>query len=338
MDFSLTDIELVHPLWLLLLPLPLLIHYFLPGYKTKQKAIKVPYLSQLIEGLDLNTQDDTSLLKPSRWQKLLLCIAWCFMVFALTKPTILGEPQTREKIGRDVMVVVDLSGSMAEKDFKALDGKSISRLDAVKKVLAEFSQHRKGDRLGLILFGDAAFVQTPFTSDHQVWLSLLNETQVGMAGQSTYLGDAIGLTIKRFELHADKDNAPREKVAIVLTDGNDTNSVVPPLEAAKIAKAKGVRIHMIAVGDPLTVGEQALDMDIIDKVASLSGGKAFTALNRDELVDVYNAINKLEPQRYQSTTYRPKQSIHHYVIISLLVIYLLMFGRQFILSWRNKAY
>ncbi len=164
----------------------------------------------------------------------------------------------RESLGRDVMVVVDLSGSMAEQDFTSQTGEKITRLDAAKEVLSDFAKTRKGDRLGLILFGDAAFVQTPFTPDQKVWLELLNQTDVAMAGQSTHLGDAIGLAIKVFEQseqsRTDVEES-KEKVAIVLTDGNDTGSFVEPIDAAKVAKAKDVRIHVIAMGDPQTVGE-----------------------------------------------------------------------------------
>ncbi|MEC6830249.1 VWA domain-containing protein [Photobacterium toruni] len=329
-NISLSNIELVYPMWLWLLPLPFLISRIAPSYRTKQQAIKVPFFPVLIDALDIPISDGASRLTPTKWQRGLLILSWLLILIALTKPTLLGAPQTREQIGRDVMVVVDLSGSMAEKDFTSKNGKKISRLDAVKEVLTEFAETRKGDRLGLILFGDAAFVQTPFTADHDVWLDLLNQTRVEMAGQSTHLGDAIGLTIKRFE---DSDipqqlihNAPREKVAIILTDGNDTDSYVPPLDAAKVAKAKGVRLHMVAVGDPQTIGEQALDMDTINTVANASGGQAFQALNKDELINAYREIGKLEPQLYQSTTYRPKQSIHQYPMMLLLLLHLFFFG------------
>ncbi len=229
------------------------------------------------------------------------------------------------------MVVVDLSGSMAEPDFTSRTGEKISRLDAAKEVLTEFVQSRKGDRLGLVLFGDAAFVQTPFTADQKVWLELLNQTDVAMAGQSTHLGDAIGLAIKVFE-QSDKSRGAleqeqnREKVAIVLTDGNDTGSFVEPIDAAKVAKAKGVRVHVIAMGDPETIGETALDMDTIHRIAKESGGEAFEALNRDELSAAYDEIGKLEPQLYESTTYRPKQSLHHYLMALVVIMHLLAFS------------
>lgn len=338
-----SQLELVNPYWLWLLPLPIIIYWFIPAYRTRQSAIKVPFFDVLVQALDEVPSEGAGQLRASYWQKALLIISWCLLIFALTKPTILGPPQTRESLGRDVMVVVDLSGSMAERDFvskTASDNggiQKISRLDAAKEVLADFATTRQGDRLGLILFGDAAFVQTPFTADQKAWLALLNQTDVAMAGQSTHLGDAIGLAIKVFEQSASaelststdsqhQNEKPREKIAIVLTDGNDTGSYVEPIDAAKVAAAKNVRIHMIAMGDPTTVGEKALDMDVINRVAEVSGGQAFQAINRNELEQAYAAIGKLEPQLYESTTYRPKKSVHQYPIMLIVVMYLFGFG------------
>ncbi|MEC6830201.1 VWA domain-containing protein [Photobacterium toruni] len=357
MQFS--QLELVHPYWLWLLPLPIIIYWFIPAYRTRQSVIKVPFFDVLVQALNETPSQGASQLSASYWQKALLIISWCLLIFALTKPTILGPPQTRESLGRDVMVVVDLSGSMAERDFVSNtvsdngNLQTISRLDAAKEVLADFAQTRQGDRLGLILFGDAAFVQTPFTADQKVWLALLNQTDVAMAGQSTHLGDAIGLAIKVFEQSASVDlststapqhnnEKPREKVAIVLTDGNDTGSYVEPIDAAKVAAAKNVRIHMIAMGNPTTIGEKALDMDVINRVAEVSGGQAFQAINRNELEQAYTAIGELEPQLYESTTYRPKQSIHQYPIMLIVIIYLFGFGvatvkRQLTLSLLKTA-
>lgn len=327
-EFLAASFEFEQPLWFLLTPLPLILYFALPAYRTKQIAIKVPFFKQIVEALGEEPSQGASQLSPSWWQRACLVIAWLLVVCALAKPTMLGEPQVRESLGRDVMVMVDLSGSMAEQDFTSSTGTKISRLDAAKEVLGEFVKTRKGDRLGLILFGDAAFVQTPFTADQNVWLELLNQTDVAMAGQSTHLGDAMGLAIKVFDQSASstKSNAAREKVAIVLTDGNDTGSFVEPIDAAKVAKAKGVRIHVIAMGDPKTVGEVALDMATIDRIASESGGESFEALNREELEAAYEQIGELEPQLYESSIYRPKQTIHHYFMALVVIIYLTAFS------------
>ena len=334
LDLISPSFEFEHPLWLVILPLPFLVYFAVPAYRTKQMAIKVPFFRDLVDAIGETPSEGASQLTPSWWQRVTLIVTWILVVCALAKPTILGEPQIREQFGRDVMVVVDLSGSMAEEDFISKTGERISRLDATKEVLSDFAKTRQGDRLGLILFGDAAFVQTPFTADQSVWLELLNQTDVAMAGQSTHLGDAIGLAIKVFEQSHNQRDAlsdqiseqDREKVVIVLTDGNDTGSFVEPIDAAKVAKAKGVRIHVIAMGDPQTVGEVALDMETIRRIAEESGGSAFEALNRDELQKAYAEIGELEPQLYESTTYRPKQTIHHHLMAIVVVMYLTAFS------------
>ncbi len=324
-----TDWQFDYPLWFIILPLPLLVYYLVPVYRTKQTAVKVPFFHQLVDAIGESPSEGAGRLKPNWWQHSALIISWIFIVAALAKPTALGEPQRRESLGRDVMVVVDLSGSMGEQDFISQSGKTLSRLDAAKEVLSDFATTRKGDRLGLILFGNAAFVQTPFTADTDVWLELLHQSDVAMAGQNTHLGDAIGLAIKLFEQTDNHDdgvgNKKRQKVAIVLTDGNDTGSFVEPIDAAKVAQAKEVRIHIIAMGDPQTVGEAALDMETIKRIAKESGGEAFTAPNRNELVAAYDKISQLEPQLYESTVYRPKQSLHHYLMMWPVIIYLVAF-------------
>ncbi len=325
------SLEFGAPGWFFMLLMPLVIYFLFPAYRTKQVAIKVPFFRQLLSALDEEPRKGASELQPTWWQRVILVVSWGLVVIALAKPTILGTVQLRESLGRDVMVLVDLSGSMAEKDFTAPTGEKISRLDAAKGVLGDFAATRVGDRLGLILFGDAAFVQTPFTSDQKVWLELLNQTDVAMAGQSTHLGDAIGLAIKVFDQsnsHRAQATEPSqvEQVAIVLTDGNDTGSFVEPIDAAKVAKAKSVRIHMVVMGDPQTVGESAIDMETIDRVAEETGGKAFQALNQQELEQAYQVINDLEPQLYESTSYRPKQSLHYYLIAMVVVMYFVAFS------------
>ncbi|GAK17100.1 LOW QUALITY PROTEIN: BatA protein [Vibrio sp. JCM 19053] len=325
---GLSGFEFAHPMWFLVLPLPLVVYYLVPAYRTKQMAIKVPFFSQLVEAIGETPSEGASQLIPSWWQRATLILSWLLVVCAMAKPTVLGEPQVRESLGRDVMVVVDLSGSMAEPDFTSRTGEKNFSSCGKRSAVGVCSVSRP---IRLVLFGDAAFVQTPFTADQKVWLELLNQTDVAMAGQSTHLGDAIGLSIKVFE-QSDKSRGAleqdqnREKVAIVLTDGNDTGSFVEPIDAAKVAKAKGVRVYVIAMGDPETIGETALDMDTIHRIAKESGGEAFEALNRDELSAAYDEIGKLEPQLYESTTYRPKQSLHHYLMALVVIMHLLAFS------------
>ena len=317
-------IEFTYPFYFLLLPLPFLVYKLVPAYRSKSSAIKVPFFSSMLEALGETPREGSSQLQRAWWQRGILLLTWILVITALAKPTVQGEMQTRERFGHDIMVLVDLSGSMAEQDFSARDGQKSTRLSAAKQVLGDFLKTREGDRLGLILFGDAAFVQTPFTADQQVWLTLLKQSEVAMAGQSTHLGDAIGLAIKVFE--DNKQDNRKEKIAIVLTDGNDTGSFVEPVDAAKVAAAKGVRIYMVAMGDPSTVGEQALDMETIQRVATESGGRAFAAINNEQLAQAYSEIGQLEPLIYESTHYRPKQSLHHLLIALLVILYLSAFS------------
>ncbi|WOT06706.1 vWA domain-containing protein [Shewanella youngdeokensis] len=345
-------LEFTYPFMALLLPLPWLINYFVPAFKIQQAAIKVPFFNVIQDLLKSSPNSALQYLKPTKWQRCALICVWLLLVIAMCKPVMLGEPQTRQQVGRDLMVVVDLSGSMETTDFsitKESKGKHanqlataeiISRLAAVKRVLSDFAMQRDGDRLGLILFGDAAYLQAPFTADHQSWLELLNEAQVGMAGQSTHIGDALGLAIKLMQPQAsDKATTQKDKVVILLTDGNDTDSSVPPIEAAKIAANKEITVHVIAIGDPLTVGEQAMDMATIESIATITGGQAFQAISTSELNDVYRQISELEPANFASFTYQPKQSVHYLpiaaAIVIYLVVYVLVFFRRFIQS--NKA-
>ncbi|MFB2864676.1 VWA domain-containing protein [Aeromonas sp. MdU4] len=321
--------EFAHPHCLWLLPLPLLVFRLIPAYRTRQSAIKVPFFDLLISLLDESPREGATQLTASWWQRIALIIVWLLAVLALAKPTIYGPPQVRERFGRDVMIVLDLSGSMAETDFSPDPGKPISRLDAAKAVLTRFAAQRHGDRLGLILFGDAAFIQAPFTADLDTWQTLLQETDVAMAGQSTHLGDAIGLAIKVFnqsDRAEEHGRSTREKVAIILTDGNDTGSFVSPRDAARVAAVNGVRLHTIAMGDPATVGEQALDLDTLQQLATLTGGQLFQALDQAALAQAYQLIAELEPQRYESTRFQTRESLHHYLIAASVGLYLALFS------------
>ena len=236
----------------------------LPAYQESRDSVRVPFFDKLVELSEQRPDTGAMILRRDRAQRFLVGFMWLCLVIAAAKPQWIGPPIEQQKSGRDLMIAVDLSGSMETRDFTLPDGSTVDRLQAVKQVLEELADQHASDRLGLIVFGDAAYLQTPFTDDHQVWTQLLAETEIGMAGQSTVFGDAIGLAIKLFK-ESDSDN----RVLIMLTDGNDTGSTVPPVDAAKVAAANDIRIYTIAVGDPASVGEEALDMDTIKRVSEV---------------------------------------------------------------------
>lgn len=313
--------EFANPWMALILPLPLLVYFLFPAYKESQDSIRVPFFQRLVELSGQTPSKGAVVLQRVWFQKVWVPTTWALLVFGLAKPLWLAEPIEQTKSARDLMIAVDLSGSMETADFKAADGQQISRLAAVKQVLAEFAAQREHDRLGLIVFGDSPYLQVPFTEDHRTWLTLLEETEIAMAGQSTMFGDAIGLAIKLFEA-SDTEN----RVLIVLTDGNDTGSTVPPVEAAKVAKNKQVTIYTIAVGNPETIGEEALDLDVMQSVADITGGGFYQALDREQLQQIYKDIAALEPEKYETLSFRPRISLHHYPMAIVVIGYLLFFS------------
>jgi Ca-activated chloride channel family protein len=257
--------------------------------------------------------------------------SWLLVVAALTKPVWVGEPIVQEKSARDMLLIVDLSQSMDEKDFTGASGEKVSRLEAVKEVLRDFIERREKDRVGLAVFGNAAFPQAPFTEDHATVIALLDELSTGMAGPKTMIGDAIGLAVRLFEA-SDKQS----KVAILLTDGNDSGSQMPVSRAAQIASENGIVIHTIAMGDPTTVGEQELDTEALKNIADTTGGKYFLALDKDALESIYAELDRLAPELLETTSYRPKHQLFYYPLEALVICILALAAAMLLSAARRE--
>jgi Ca-activated chloride channel family protein len=219
---------------------------------------------------------------------------------------------------------VDISGSMAERDF-VIDGQEMNRLEAVKRVAGEFIERRVGDRIGLILFGDAPYVQTPLTFDRSTARHMLNEAEVGIAGKATALGDAIGLAIKRL-----KDRPQQSRVLVLLTDGRHTAGNVRPFEAAQVAAREGVRIHTIGVGSApgdgrglfsaLMRGSSDLDEPALRQISRETDGRYFRARDTEELARIYAAIDELEPLPGEAEVFRPQRELFHWPLAAALLL------------------
>lgn len=311
-------LTIAHPWLFLLLPLPWLIRKFLPVHHERKAAVRVPFMHTLSSLTSLQPKTGVAVAKRPPPQWLVLGITWLLMVVAITRPQWLGEPVIKELPMRDLLVAVDLSGSMETQDFTDDEGNSVDRLTAVKQVLDAFFARREGDRVGLILFGSAAFVQAPFTDDLDVVRELLGEAQIRMLGPRTMLGDAMGLAINLFE-RSEVD----ERVMIVLTDGNDTGSLVPPERAAEIARDNGVVVYTIAIGDPAAVGEQALDEKTLEQVASITGGAYFHANDREELEAVYDRLDAVNPRQVATQSYRPLADLYQWPLAAAILLTLL---------------
>ena len=251
-------------------------------------------------------------------------------VLALARPQFLEPPVSRVLPTRDLMLLVDLSGSMEAEDFTNSRGMTVDRLTAVKEVLDDFLTRREGDRVGLIVFGNAAFVQVPFTQDLDATRQLLEETAVRMAGPRTAFGDAIGLGITLFER-----SEVEHRVMIALTDGNDTGSKVPPPQAARIAKDNDIVIHVVGVGDPRATGEEKLDEEALTAVASTTGGRYFHAADRDQLEEIYSELDRIDTREVEAETYRPRTDLFHWPLAAFMLFGLFFHGGLFIKRRRD---
>jgi len=289
------------PYTFVLLPLPWLIWRFMPMMEEEQtQALKIPQIA-LFKYAHRSTSDN----KKNNYRKIKitgLSLLWLLLLSTLAQPQWIGDPIKLPVTGRDLLLAVDLSGSMQEEDMQ-IDGKMYNRLIAVKLVVSEFIQKRQGDRLGLILFADHAYLQTPLTYDSQTVETMLIEAELGLAGQKTAIGEAIGLAIKRM-----KDlpvQQSQSRTLILLTDGANTAGI-DPIEVAKLAKKIGLKIYTIGIGaDELIVrtvfGRQRvnpsrdLDEETLKQIAQITDGEYFRARDTNNLKKIYNDINKLEP-------------------------------------------
>lgn len=310
-------LTLTYPLFSLLILLPLVI-FLSPKHFTRQTALRFSHFDKLVKVTGSKPTSGAVVMSPIWWQRLLIVVTYLSLVIAATKPVWLGEPVSIEKSGREMMVAVDLSGSMEARDFVDPDGINVRRIDGVKLLLDDFLVQREGDRIGLIAFGDDAYLQAPFTDDFSIITQLLNEMDVRMAGSGTALGDAIGVAVNHFE-HSDSAN----KVLILMTDGRDTTSNYPPIDAAHFAGENDITIYPIAIGDATNVGEDGIDLDMLDRIANYTGGQVFEALNGQDLVDVYKALNELEETLFDSYTIRPKVELYYWPLIVSLSLSLL---------------
>lgn len=306
---------LAHPWLLLFLPAPVAVWWFTPAYRESAIGLRVPFLNRLSRLLGEFPVTDSAQIRRGWFAQLSIVLSWCCVVLALARPQWLEPPIKKTIPVRDMLIAVDLSSSMETKDFKDDSGKSVDRLTAVKQVLDGFLAHRTGDRVGLIVFGNAPFVQAPFTQDLDVCRELLGEMRVGMAGPKTAFGDAIGLAISVFE----RTSVP-ERVLIALTDGNDTGSLVPPQKAADIAKDRKITIHTVAVGDPKAAGEDKLDEVTLKSVAETTGGTYSHAANRGELEEIYRRLDALPTQDAPTLTHRPRRDLFYVPLAIGLII------------------
>ncbi len=312
-----------------LFPLPWVVRLLFPKAEpVRDSALRVPCID------DFGCASAISVRRGMVYVPLILAIlAWLLAVLALTRPQWLGDPVALPTTGRDLMLAVDLSGSMEAQDFQ-LRGDVVDRLTAAKSVAGEFIKRRTGDRLGLILFGQKAYIQTPLTYDRETVHTLLMESAIGLAGRETAIGDAIGLAIKRL-----KKRSANSRVLILLTDGANTAGEVKPRKAAELAAEQGLKIYTIGIGaDEMVVSSlfgsrlvnpsSDLDEETLEAVASSTGGRYFRARNTRELEEIYSMLDALEPVEQEAQMFRPRNALFYWPLgMALCLAGLLVMGR-----------
>ncbi len=317
------NIDLVWPWAFAALPLPLLVTWLLPrAPEHASAALRMPFYAALQAAVG----DSHS--GRSRLRLLLATLAWLLLVLAAARPQFLGEPVQLPISGRDLLLAVDISGSMEVEDM-VLGNQVTNRLRAVKVVAGEFIERRKGDRLGLILFGDQAYLQTPLTFDRNTVRTQLHESAIGLAGKRTAIGDAIGLAVKRL-----RSQPEGNRVLILLTDGANNSGSVEPLKAADIAAAEGVRIYTIGVGADERIeqglfGAQRvvnteLDERSLTIISKKTGGRYFRARNIEGLQKIYQLLDELEPVSKDQETFRPVHELYNWPLSAALLLSVLI--------------
>jgi Ca-activated chloride channel family protein len=297
--------------WLLALaPLPWLLRWILPERRGGSLlALRVPWFEAVAGARG------SSLRRP-----LLAIVAgllWLLLVFAAARPQWVGEVQDLPVTGRDLLLAVDVSGSMDTQDM-VWQGRSVNRLLVVKEVAGDFIERRRGDRVGLVLFGSRAYLQTPLTFDTKTTATLLSEAEIGLAGRETAIGDAIGLAVKRL-----REDAASDRVLVLLTDGANTSGEVQPLQAAEFAAREGLTVYTVGVGaDEMRVQDffgsrvvnpsADLDEETLRTIANRTGGRYFRARDAEGLAQIYEILDELEPVESDVEIIRPVDELFYW--------------------------
>ena len=309
------------PLVLLLLPLPFAVYYGFPVKNiARESALRVPFINDF-----KFSQQSGQQRVQLPWLKWLSLLAWGLLVFAGSRPQWIGETVSINISGRDLMMAVDLSDSMRTADFE-INGQTVDRLTATKSVATEFIENRRGDRLGLILFGSKAYLQAPLTFDTETVNQLLLESAIGLAGERTAIGDAIGLTLKRLE-----DGPQASQVLILITDGANTAGEVAPVKAAQLAAQRGLKIYTIGIGaeemvvrslfgNRKTNPSAQLDEKALRSIAELTGGRYFRARDVEELAEIYTLLDELEPLDKDQQGFKPITALFYWPLALALLL------------------
>lgn len=314
-------------------PIPYLIYWLLPAYKRRREALRYPLFAKAVKASHQKATTSAWVSRRHYLQWILLSMIWVGVLASLASPQIVGEPEIKVKTARNFVIAADISFSMANKDW-TIDDEKVTRWEGVKEVLSSFVDEREGDRLALVFFGSNAYLQAPLTGDHEVINYMLDETQVGMAGQMTSIGKAIGYSLKIFQ-----GDSLDQKVLLLLTDGQDDGRGIFPADAARMAQKDSVTIYTIGIGEP-SGNNAGLDEKVLQEIADITGGQYFLAQDESQLAEAYATLNELEPIEFEEEDYAPTTLLFHYPLgVAMIIALLLVFARsiiQLVLKIYNK--
>ena len=307
-------IEFQWPWLLLALPVPALVWWLsTPAPDNRGAALRVPFYARFAglgaQGLSTRSPGRAGVLAAKAF-------LWALLVLAAARPVWIGDPQPIPSRGRDLMLALDLSGSMETPDFE-IQGQRLDRLTVVRAVAKQFVESREGDRMGLVLFGSRAYLQAPLTLDRNTLTEMLDESEIGLAGEETAIGDAIGLAVKHL-----RDRPAEERVLVLLSDGANNAGVLEPVQAAEIASQEGIRIYTIGLGSANRSSRSffgvqsapggALAEAPLQRVAQVTGGEYFRARDTASLIRAHQQIDALETHEGEPVIVHPSRALFYW--------------------------
>ncbi|WP_298534134.1 VWA domain-containing protein [uncultured Algibacter sp.] len=306
------NFQFAYPYVAFLAVLPILIYWILPAIKNRSTALIYPYFDASSKTANQKPKKASHIKNRSWFSSFCMFIIWLLLLSAMASPELVGKPERKVKTSRNFLILADLSFSMANNDWM-INNKKVTRWEAVKNIMQDFIVKRESDKMGLIFFASNAYIQAPFTTDLKTVQTMLDEADVGMAGQMTNIGKAIVKGMDMFE----RDTIPN-KVILLLTDGVDSGMDILPLDAANMAKKDSTIIYTVGIGDPGNLGSD-LDERTLTEIAELTKGQYFRAKDTEALENIYAELEKLEPVEYEEESYTPKTLLYYYPLGAALI-------------------
>ncbi len=310
--------EFAHKWVFFLLPLPILLYWLLPPLKKKRMALIAPFFGRATEVSGQHPRQSAWISRKGVISWVVLVFSWICLLTAAASPQFVGQPGKKTRTVRSFLIATDISFSMAQRDW-SVDGKLMTRWEAIKYLMRDFVTERKSDQIGLEMFATHAYLQAPLSTDLEAITWLLNQTEVGMAGQMTNIGEAIAYGIKIF-----RQDTIKQRIMLLMTDGVDGGTDISPLDAARAAKRDSITIYTLGIGNS-TSGGYAIDENLLTQIAEATGGQYFRADGQQEMKAVYTELNKLQPIVYEEESYKPVVLLYPYPLAAVLAVVLVFY-------------